>query len=162
MAKGGGSGMRIEIIGDKELLTKLRQLGSAVAGNALKEAAMAGAEIVVDAAKARAPRRTGQGAETIHAEFIDTKGDSITVDVGPDLKKGFHLKFVEFGTPPHTIRPKRKKALAFPGGAHPVRVIHHPGTPARPFMRPAIDENEGRVRDKVGQVLKSKIDQVTR
>lgn len=38
--------------------------------------------------------------------------------------------------PPHTIRPKRGKALVWPGAAHPVAKVDHPGgkIPARPFF----------------------------
>jgi len=71
---------------------------------------------------------------------------------------------VEYGTSPHIIRPKNKEALAFPssGGARSVRkgkirtnvkyggktintnavfakVVHHPGTTAKPFFRPAYE-----------------------
>ena len=39
-------------------------------------------------------------------------------------------------TAPHVIRPKSKKALAWPGARHPVRGVNHPGSeiPARPFL----------------------------
>lgn len=40
----------------------------------------------------------------------------------------------QFGTDPYDIRPKNKKALSWPGAAHPVKVVHHPGLPARPFF----------------------------
>lgn len=40
----------------------------------------------------------------------------------------------QYGTSPYQIRPKNKKALAWPGGAHPVRGVNHPGLVARPFM----------------------------
>ena len=44
----------------------------------------------------------------------------------------------QFGgrTPPRTIRPKRKRALFWPGARHPVRKVNHPGSviPARPFL----------------------------
>jgi phage gpG-like protein len=40
----------------------------------------------------------------------------------------------QFGTPPKVIRPKNKKALFWPGAAHPVREVHHPGVPARPYF----------------------------
>lgn len=49
----------------------------------------------------------------------------------------------QFGVGPHTIRPKTKKALAWPGGAHPVKSVNHPGIQARPFMIiPADDWSE--------------------
>ncbi|MDX9746360.1 MAG: phage virion morphogenesis protein [Syntrophales bacterium] len=44
----------------------------------------------------------------------------------------------QFGgkTKPHTIVPRPGKALYWPGAAHPVRVVKHPGSdiPARPFL----------------------------
>ena len=43
-------------------------------------------------------------------------------------------------TRPHDIRPRNKKALYWEGAAHPVKVVHHPGSriPARPFIQPAL------------------------
>jgi phage virion morphogenesis protein len=44
----------------------------------------------------------------------------------------------QFGgkTKPHTIRPRRKKALFWPGARHPVKLVNHPGSeiPARPYL----------------------------
>lgn len=39
-------------------------------------------------------------------------------------------------TRPHVIRPRRKQALAWPGGFGPVAKVNHPGSeiPARPFL----------------------------
>lgn len=43
---------------------------------------------------------------------------------------------IEYGTRPHVIRPKTKKALSWKGAIHPVRKVNHPGTKARfPFTR---------------------------
>ena len=58
----------------------------------------------------------------------------------------------QFGgrTPPRTIRPRRKKALFFPGARHPVAKIEHPGSdiPARPFLD--FDEQD---RAAVGRIV---------
>jgi phage virion morphogenesis protein len=63
------------------------------------------------------------------------KAGSDSVVVGTNVA---HAAIHQFGgkTPPHEIRPYRKKALAWPGGAHPVKVVKHPGSviPARPFL----------------------------
>lgn len=45
-----------------------------------------------------------------------------------------YAPYLQFGTRPHRIAPRSKKALAWPGGAHPVAGVNHPGTVARPFM----------------------------
>jgi len=54
-------------------------------------------------------------------------------------------------TRPHDIRPRNKRALYWEGAAHPVRIVHHPGSriPERPFIRPAlalaVDDFEARI-----------------
>lgn len=47
---------------------------------------------------------------------------------------------VEYGTKPHVITPKTKKALAFMSGGNAIvtKRVNHPGTKAQPFFRPAI------------------------
>lgn len=43
--------------------------------------------------------------------------------------------YVEYGTPPHVIRPRAKRALHWPGALHPVARVNHPGTPAVAMLR---------------------------
>jgi hypothetical protein len=49
--------------------------------------------------------------------------------------------FVEYGTRPHIIRAKNKPFLAWQVGGiwYRARVVHHPGTAPRPFLRPAVN-----------------------
>jgi hypothetical protein len=49
-----------------------------------------------------------------------------------------HALALERGTPPHVIEPSTKKALAWPGGRHPVKRVNHPGTEALHIMRNAL------------------------
>jgi hypothetical protein len=51
-----------------------------------------------------------------------------------------YARFVEGPTRPHFIRPKRAKALRFRVNGRVVfaRKVLHPGTPAMPFMAPAL------------------------
>ena len=46
-----------------------------------------------------------------------------------------YAKYVEFGTLPHIIIPKNKKALYWDGAEHPVKLVRHPGTSPQPFIR---------------------------
>jgi len=57
-----------------------------------------------------------------------------------------YAMYVEFGTPPHIIRPKNGKALAWgktlgqtksgkPIKEFVAKVVHHPGTRPQPFIR---------------------------
>lgn len=52
----------------------------------------------------------------------------------------------QFGgqTKPHVILPVRKKALAWFGGAHPVKKVNHPGSkiPARPFLGISAEDHQ--------------------
>lgn len=51
-----------------------------------------------------------------------------------------YAPFVNDGTRPHIIRPKNAKALRFRVNGQVVyaRVVHHPGTKARPFLDRAL------------------------
>ncbi len=59
-----------------------------------------------------------------------------------------YAMFVEFGTPPHTISPKDKKALKFKKGKKNIIVkkVKHPGTRPNPFIRNTL-------RNKLGQII---------
>jgi hypothetical protein len=46
--------------------------------------------------------------------------------------------YVEEGTGPHTIEPNTAGALNWAGLAHPVNIVHHPGTHATHFMKRAL------------------------
>ncbi len=62
--------------------------------------------------------------------ITELTGDHVTV--GTDRP---YAGFQQFGTKgPYTIRPKTKKALAWPGAAHPMKSVQHPGLPPRPFF----------------------------
>jgi hypothetical protein len=49
-------------------------------------------------------------------------------------------KFVEFGSPPHVIKPNSKKALKFKKGKKEIIVkkVNHPGSRPNPFIRNTI------------------------
>lgn len=53
-----------------------------------------------------------------------------------DLQQAPHAAFVHWGTPPHVITPRNKKALRFPvGGAFAfARAVNHPGYKGDPYF----------------------------
>uniref|UniRef100_A0A6M3L438 Putative tail protein n=1 Tax=viral metagenome TaxID=1070528 RepID=A0A6M3L438_9ZZZZ len=74
---------------------------------------------------------------------VDTGFTRTTVDVYAEgntiiIKAGGAIEYIEFGTPPHVIIPKDKKALYWKGAEHPVKKVMHPGTRANPVIRNAI------------------------
>ena len=53
------------------------------------------------------------------------------VRVGTDRP---YAPYHQYGTDPYTISAKMKKMLHWPGARHPVKTVHHPGLPPRPFF----------------------------
>lgn len=77
----------------------------------------------------------------------DHVGRTIRVD-GPRVYVGSTWSIVEYGTPPHLIRPRGARvggaqALWWPGAEHPVHAVHHPGTVEYAFMRRALYQRRG-------------------
>ena len=112
--------------------------------DALKEAAknseITTQEVLVHSAnylktemEARVPVDTGRLKQSIQ---VRVSGKRITV--GPDTP---YAEYVEFGTAPHVIKPKKSNVLAFQAGGRTVivRSVNHPGTKAQPFVRPAFE-----------------------
>jgi phage virion morphogenesis (putative tail completion) protein len=89
---------------------------------------------------------------------------SIQAESGPDYAiVGTNQPYAaahNFGvtTRPHVIRPKNKKALFWPGGPGPRKLVNHPGSkiPARPFLT-LTDSDQVRMLLSVSQYLKSLI-----
>ena len=83
----------------------------------------------------KTPRRTGALQRSIYGK-VRVPGGRIIGIVGSDLK---HAVWMEYGTKPHIILPRRAKALRFIGRDGQVvfaRRVNHPGTkPRRMFER---------------------------
>jgi HK97 gp10 family phage protein len=142
-------GIDIEIEGGEELLASIKAMGIDVQ-KILREAALRGARVIVDAANERAP-----GPHNA-SEVKKDSAERVEVDIGPD-EDHWYYRFFETGAGRHEITGD---PLAWGEGAEDVvtgRVLH-PGMAARPFLRPAVDENEGKTADAVGQVLRGAIE----
>ena len=83
---------------------------------------------MVQALQRRCPVDTGKTRSSIKYD-ITSKGIVISMDET--------AIWIEFGTAPHIIRPKDKKALKFKVGGKDVfaKEVHHPGTRPQPFIR---------------------------
>jgi hypothetical protein len=79
-------------------------------------------------------RKTGDYGRGFRRERTVIRGMAAIRLVNVDPKA--HI--LEDGSGPHVIEPKNKKALHWEGAAHPVRRVHHPGTPAYHIMRRAL------------------------
>jgi hypothetical protein len=91
----------------------------------------------------RARRLCARGPETIPphihvADTIEVEPEGDDVYIGSRHPRALML---EKGTSPHEIRPHAGGVLAWRGGDGKMRfarVVHHPGTRAQPFLRPAL------------------------
>lgn len=90
---------------------------------------------VQNEARRRAPVDTGRLRSSIVSR-TEGGGRSLGYVIGSNVN---YAAAVEYGTAPHVIKPKHKQALFWPGAAHPVAQVNHPGTRAQPFLRPAIE-----------------------
>ena len=83
---------------------------------------------------------------------------SISTKMG-DMEATIHtsnLKYapmVEFGTRPHIIRAKNKKALYWKGASHPVKQVNHPGSKAKPYLIPAFEKEIDQILEKLKEVI---------
>lgn len=79
---------------------------------------------------------TGAERSGIHAEPLAVSGMSV---IGRVSSSEYYDVWQHEGTGPHIIRAQPGHFLAWPGAGHPVREVHHPGTPATHFLsRPLI------------------------
>ncbi len=142
---------RVDVIGEEELRRKLRALDGAVRGANLAAAAEAGALLIQDAAKEKAPYRTGNLRRSIHTN-VTSNDTRATATVGTDVE---YAAQVEFGG---TIKAKNKKSLHWvdkDGKEHFAKSVTQP---ARPYLRPAFDEKSDdaavEVKDALAELIR--------
>jgi HK97 gp10 family phage protein len=138
----------VKIEGLEGVEDALSQAGPKLAKRALRKALMAGGQVLVDAAKDRAPvlkdptshRQPGELRDAITMQVkLSAKEESGTVHVGPEYKKsegsqspGVYGMFVEFGSL-HNPRPE-------------------------PFMRPAFDDAAPRAQEAFTEVIRDAVE----
>lgn len=148
----------------EDTLTRgLAQLGEAVATQALSDAALAGAQVVVDRAVERLSIQSwdsGDLGRSMHALVVEADVSHAVAQAGTDKEHGV---FVEYGTGIYgtgegatrqPIRPKTGKFLRWvgkDGTVHFAREVK--GMEPRPFLRPALDESHDQVLEAMGNAI---------
>jgi HK97 gp10 family phage protein len=117
----------MKLTGDRELAAAFSRLGQAVQGRMLIGALEAGALLVVNDAKRRAAVDTGNLRRSLHVGDQQASGTDASVKVGTDVE---YAPYVEFGT----------SRMA-----------------AQPYLRPALESQEGEVRAEVADALRGLI-----
>jgi phage gpG-like protein len=85
---------------------------------------------------------------------VQHDGSENTVVIGTSVE---YAVYVEFGSGPHEIVPKDKKALFWKGAKHPVKRVRHPGTPAQPFLRRSIELYKDEIKEAFSTTFKSNL-----
>ncbi len=137
------SGAPIRVRG-ADLLKK--RLDALAAGGKRREMMTMLGHAAVDEAKQLVPRKTGNLGRTIRAE--DATEKSVRVIAGGTREVGY-AAYVEKGTGPHVIVPRKARVLAWGGarrlsgnlrsGSKPeffAMKVNHPGTRPRPYLVP--------------------------
>ena len=98
-------------------------------------------------AKSSASVKTGHLKRSISTKMGDMEATIHT----SNLK---YAPMVEFGTRPHIIRAKNKKALYWKGATHPVKQVRHPGSKAKPYLIPAFEKEKDQFLEKLKEVIR--------
>jgi hypothetical protein len=98
------------------------------------------AQVAFDTAQRQADTHTKTGA-LARSLRLRPEGDSAWI-IDHDQQAAPHAVFVHWGTRPHVIRPKDKKALRWVSGNQFIfaRFVRHPGYAGDPWMVKAADE----------------------
>jgi HK97 gp10 family phage protein len=116
-----------------QLESFLLELPAKIERNILRGALRAGARLIQKQAQANVSRRSGKTAASIKVG-TRAEGGRVIAYVRVKDHKGAWL---EYGTRPHAIKPKNRKALAI--GGNVVEQVSHPGARPHRFLRPAFD-----------------------
>ena len=91
---------------------------------------------VIDEGKSFTPR-TGHLQQSIRVDLSNVNEGKAEI-----VADASYAQFVEFGTKPHVIKPKRRQTLrwATEEGYIFAKLVRHPGSKPYPFFRKAIEE----------------------
>lgn len=147
--------MRVKIEGVSDVVAQIKRRGGNVT-QGLETILNAAAEPIQEAATANARGISQRTADAMTKETVVRRGGRVEVHIGPEKKRAWFAHIIEFGARPHRIVPRRSKALRFVNGALR-RSANHPGSPARPFMRPAFDNRQGEAKQIAADEIKRRL-----
>lgn len=143
--------LSVEIVGLNELINDVRKAG----GDAkpLVKAALTNSSGKIQSnVRQRAPHRTGALQRSV-LNRVDYP--TATVEVQES-----YGDYIEHGTRPHVILPKKKQALFWNGALNPYKSVHHPGTKARPFFAPGVEASQEYISEQFDQVMQKLINEL--
>jgi len=133
----------------------------AITGETLAKALMAGGQVIeaqakINVEKTFSSKSTGGAGlgGSIHTELVESSETSAKVHVGPSVIYG---RIQELGG---VIKPVFAKMLSWVNDAGErvfANVVH---IPARPYLRPAVDNNLDKIKDAIGYQIEKSINEV--
>ncbi len=131
--------VRLKVEGGDKLARRLQMLAEETAREHMREAALAGAEVIRAEAAEKAPRgETGTLKDDIQKEIKKQTKSRVDIHVGPG-KKAWYGRLVEEG---HAVVRNGK-------------TIGH--APPYPFLRPAFDEKTGEAQEVMVKELRRRL-----
>jgi len=144
--------INIQLQGEQALALALKRAEKAVSDDAIRTGLLAGAQIVKNDAKRRAPFKSGTLKRSITEK---PRPAHLSISVGTNLP---YAAMQEYGG---TVRPKSKKFLKFDIDGKTIFTKGPVHIPAHPYMRPALIENKHEVREIIMQVIKTRLKAAT-
>jgi HK97 gp10 family phage protein len=151
--------------GADQIVANMRSLTDKLRKSILRKSVVAGAYAVRDAARSKAPVRTGRMRDAIIIKLIPEKTTQWQVTYYVTVRSGKRFKNIrvrvrdgaEFGVRKYSFR-------TYDGTAPYWRIVEFGlgNTPAQPFMRPAFNENKDRALGIITLYLREGIDQSAR
>jgi phage gpG-like protein len=135
------------------------KIRAAISGDVLAKALMAGGQVIeaqakINTTKVFSSKSTGGAGlgGSIKIELIQSGETSAEVHVGPTVVYG---PIQELGG---TVKPLHAKMLSWVNEAGERIFANAVHLPARPYLRPAVDEHKSEIEDAIGYQLKQAIE----
>lgn len=95
----------------------------------------------------------------VHDNGSEMNGFPFRGEVFVDLRRAPYALYVHGGTKPHTITPKRRRALRWVSGGDFVfaKRVRHPGTQPDEFLYDALNANIGKAEKRFNDALRDSI-----
>jgi HK97 gp10 family phage protein len=138
------------IKGMAELQKLLDTLPAKLETSIIRGALRAGAKSILETAKQNVPSDTGELRDGLKI-VTRKRGGQVQAIIKATGKHAYLANWVEFGTRGHRI----PGPLQFNGAM--LAGVDHPGARARPFLRPALDQNVNTSISAAGEYIKSRL-----
>lgn len=165
--------IKIDTSSLKELVSMMENIDKKVRNKGLRDALKVGKKIFLEAAKLKVPKKYKVLLRSLGSreKYKFAKGFAYSV-LGAKRRAGKWIKglehiptkyahLVEYGAAPHTIGRGdiTSDILIQKGRSYKSTGNMHPGARAKPFLRPAWDQNKERILGAMERVLKAAIEE---